>query len=70
MTITPDTLTDEMVREERRRAQVPDEDGETDDAMATYCSMALGIRASAPQQSNAKRFICDAINARNAKETP
>lgn len=68
MKVTPDTLTDAMVREERRLASIPDENGETDDAMAAYCSMALGIRATEYQRANAKRLICDAINAR-AKES-
>lgn len=70
MKLRPEDLTDEMIREERRLANVPSDDGETDDAMAAYCSMALGIRATAYQQSNAKRMIVDAINARVVARCP
>lgn len=66
--IKPADLTDEMIREERRLAQVPDENGETDDAMAAYCSMALGIRCTPYQRDNARRLICDAINARSKEK--
>lgn len=63
----PEDLTDAMIREERRLAALPDENGETDDAMAAYCSMALGIRATPYQTENSRRLICDAINARKEK---
>lgn len=65
--VTPETLTDEMIREERRLANIPDENGDTDDAMATYCHMALGIRCTEYQRDSARRLICDAINARSDK---
>lgn len=68
--IKPEDLTDDMIREERRLAMMPDENGDIDDAMHTYCSLALGIAANGPstdyQRAVSRDRIAESINARNA----
>lgn len=69
MKVTPETLTDAQIRGERARATMED-----DDAMATYCNMALGFGSHGAgsmteyQRAVSRQYVCDAINARGGSQ--